>query len=119
MRPRHHRESFAHLEPPAGITRPAWVTPTATCGVIAWPAEDPPRPEQVVVVARGLMVVGKAAGRNVVAAAEIDWQAEQVERLWVGQEERELFNGAPLNTLIERADPGYHYGAAAATAAGG
>jgi hypothetical protein len=64
-------------------------------------------------------VAGKAERGNVVASAEIDWQAGQVKRLCIGEEERELFLGAPLNTLIERADPLYHHRAAEASSAVG
>jgi GGDEF domain-containing protein len=112
------KESFAHLEPPPGIRRPAWVTPTATCSVIAWTTEKRPNDDQALAVVTGLNVVGKAAGRNVVASAEIDWQAGQVKRLSLGEEDDELFNGAPLNKFIERADPLYHYRLAEAGAVG-
>jgi diguanylate cyclase (GGDEF)-like protein len=106
------KDAFAHLEPPTGVTRPAWVTPTATCSVIAWTAGDWPHDQQAVGVAADLNAVGKAAGRNAVVSAEINWQSGQIRRLLVGGEERELFAGAPLNTLIGKAHLLYHRGGA-------
>lgn len=99
--------SFANMEPLSRTLRSGLSTPTVTCGVIAWTRRDRPVRQQPLDVVEGVLTVGKTHGGNCVAAADIDWRAGQVVRLEVGDHEQEVFRGAPLSVLIERADPLY------------